>query len=201
MLSINIKTIGRILYVILLLSACISPQQERFNYTLIKSKLDMTENQVTQFDRITTSHSKKAREAYESNRGNREEVRKAVMAVFKEQDRQIHALLDEDQFAIYAKEIKIEREGREKHNMILVRDKLGLDSAQIVKYDLANEAFYTLLIDNHDNYHGKPDVYRQYYAEIDVNRQEAFRKLMTEDQYDKYLELAEEYKLGESEAY
>ena len=201
MLSINIKTIGRILYVILLLSACSSPQQERFNYTLIKSKLDMTENQVTQFDRITTSHSKKAREAYESNRGNREEVRKAVMAVFKEQDRQIHALLDEDQFAIYAKEIKIEREGREKHNMILVRDKLGLDSAQIVKYDLANEAFYTLLIDNHDNYHGKPDVYRQYYAEIDVNRQEAFRKLMTEDQYDKYLELAEEYKLGESEAY
>ena len=201
MLSINIKTIGRIFYVILLLYACSSPQQERFNYALIKSKLDMTENQVTQFDRITTSHSKKAREAYESNRGNREEVRKAVMAVFKEQDRQIHALLDEDQFAIYAKEIKIEREGREKHNMILVRDKLGLDSAQIVKYDLANEAFYTLLIDNHDNYHGKPDVYRQYYAEIDVNRQEAFRKLMTEDQYDKYLELAEEYKLGESEAY
>ena len=85
--------------------------------------------------------------------------------------------------------------------MTLIRDELALDSAQSAQYDLANEPFYTLLIENHDNYHGKPDVYVQYYAEIDVSRQEAFRRLMTADQYRKYLQLAKEYELGESEAY
>lgn len=185
---------------VFLLFAC-GPERERFNYTLIKSKLDLTEKQISQFDEITTSYTKKARGAYERNRGDRKAVKEAVEAVFSEQDAKIKAILDENQFTIYSAEIRIEREGREKYNMKLIRKELALDSAQSVQYDLANEAFYTLLIENHDNYHGKPDVYMQYYAEIDVNRQKAFRNLMTEDQYKKYLQLAEKYELGQSEAY
>ena len=77
-----------------------------------------------------------------------------------EQDAIIKKVLNEAQFIIYTNEIKIERDGREKYNMKIIRLELALDSIQSVQYDLANEAFYTLLIENHDNYHGKPDVYR-----------------------------------------
>ncbi|MDW7695730.1 hypothetical protein R9C00_24645 [Flammeovirgaceae bacterium SG7u.111] len=201
LLRYKTKITWTVLCLAFLLSACGGSKRERFNYTLIKSKLSLSEEQVGKFDEITSNYLKKAREAYESNSGNREEVKKAVEAVFQEQDRLIGEVLNEDQFAIYTKEIKIEREGREKYNMTVIRDQLGLDSAQTVQYDLANEAFYTLLIENHDNYHGKPDVYLQYYAEIDVSRQEAFQKLMNKNQYGKYQELAEEYKIGKSEAY
>ena len=185
---------------ILMMIAC-GTERERFNYKLIKSRLDLTQKQISQFDEITKNYTKRAREAYESNRGDRKAAKQAVEAVFLEQDARINAILTDAQFVIYTAEIKIEREGREKHNMTLIRDELALDSAQSAQYDLANEAFYTLLIENHDNYHGKPDVYVQYYAEIDVSRQEAFRRLMTADQYRKYLQLAKEYELGESEAY
>lgn len=187
--------------VILLVASCGGHKRERFNYTLIKSKLDLTEEQTAQFDKITSSYTKKARKAYESNRANREEAKKAVSAVFADQDQKVKTLLDERQFEIYQTEINIEREGREKHNMTLIRDALALDSTQVAQYNLANEAFYTLLIENHDNYHGKPDVYLQYYEEIDVSRQDAFKNLMTEAQYQQYLSLKEKYKIGKSEAY
>lgn len=137
--------------------------------------------------------------SHESNSANREAARKAVGAVFSEQDAEIRKILDEGQFEIYAAEIKIEREGREKHHMKLIKEALALDSAQRAGFELANEAFYTTLFDNHDNYHGKPDVYKQYYKELDVSRKEAFSRLMSEDQYQTYLKLADEYKIGQSE--
>jgi hypothetical protein len=107
--------------------------------------------------------------------------------------------LNDEQYLIYEREIKIEREGREQHNMKLISEALALDSAQRIKFTLANEAFYTTLIDNHDNYHGKPDVYLEYYKELDVSRKAAFKKLMTEDQYSNYLKLADQYNIGKSE--
>lgn len=197
----NISRLTGFSFLIVFLLAACGEKQERFNYTLIKSKLDLTGEQASRFDEITKSHTKRAREAYESNSGNQEAARAAVSAIFAAQDAKIKEILDESQYEIYAAEIKIEREGREKHNMTLIRERLNLDSAQTARYDLTNEAFYQTLIDNHDNYHGKPDVYREYYAEIDKSRQEAFRELMTEEQYTKYQDLAEEFSIGKKEAY
>lgn len=83
--------------------------------------------------------------------------------------------------------------------MKLIKKELDLDSLQSVKYDAANETFFTVLRDNHDNYHGKLDVYMQYHKEIDVSRRAAFEKMMTEEQFNKYLKLIEEYKVGKIE--
>ncbi len=199
------KKIINLLTVCLLATFILScgPERERFNYTLIKSKMEnLTDEQVDQFDEITSSHLSKARSVFENNPGgDRNEIMKKINSIWTEQDAKIQEILTEEQFAVYALEIKIEREGREKYNTTLIRDELGLDSAQTAQYNLANEAFYKLLIDNHDNYHGKPDVYLQYYAEIDISRKEAFKGLMSEEQYAKYLKLADEYQLGKSEAY
>ncbi len=161
--------------------------------------MELTSEQASQFDNITQTYSKKARAAYEGNSGNKEAAMKAVNTVFQEQDAKIKEILDADNYKIYASEIKIEREGREKYNMKLIKQELNLDSAQNAQFDLTNEAFYTTLIDNHDNYHGKPDVYLQYYAEIDVNRRDAFKKFMSDTQYQKYLSLVEKYGIGKSE--
>lgn len=182
-----------------LLSACGGKKEERFNYTMIKEKLDLTEEEISQFDEITDTYMQKAHENFEKNRGDREAAMKGLKAIFAEQDEKIKAILSEEQYAIYASEIKIEREGREKHNMKLIKQELALDSAQAVQFDLANEAFYTTLIDNHDNYHGKPEVYKKYYKELDVSRKDAFEKLMTEEQYNQYLRLSQKYKIGQSE--
>jgi hypothetical protein len=187
-----------IIAVLVLLASC-GPKRERFNYTLIKSKLDLTSEQTTKFDGITKEYLSKARAAYEGNQGDKAAAKEAVAKVFAEQDALIKEVLNDSQFDIYMTEIKIEREGREQHNMKQIKAALVLDSLQSVQFDLANEAFYTTLIDNHDNYHGKPDVYKQYYAELDVSRKEAFAKLMSDVQYNKYLKLAEEYKIGQSE--
>lgn len=182
-----------------LIVSCSGHKEERFNYTLIKSKMNLSDAQIKEFDEITSSFGAKARKAYEQNKGNQENVRAAVGKVFAEQDNAIQSLLDNDQFEIYSAEIKIEREGREKHNMQLIMAELGLDSAQTVQFDLANKAFYKTLIDNHDNYHGKPAVYREYYKELDVSRRKAFEELMNPGQFGKYLQLAEQFKIGQSE--
>lgn len=197
-----LKNVTPLLIILLIVVSC-GPKRERFNYTLIKSKMEnLTETQIDEFDDIAAEYLSKARAVFHNNQGgDKEKVMQEVNSIWVEQDAKIKEILSEEQFAVYATEIKIEREGREKYNTTLIRDELGLDSAQLVQYNLANEAFYKLLIDNHDNYHGKPDVYLEYYAEIDISRKEAFSQLMTDEQYTKYLELAEKYKLGKSEAY
>ncbi len=194
------KQIGKIagLLALVVLVAC-GPKRERFNYTMIKSKLALSDEQTRQFDEITGEYLKKARKVVDSNLGDKVARQKAVKAIFTEQDELLKALLSAEQYAIYAHEISIERQGREKYNTTIIRDQLGLDSLQVVKYNQANEAFYTTLHDNHDNYHGKPKVYEQYYQQIDKHRLVAFQQLMTDEQYVQYLKLAEHYKLGQSE--
>lgn len=183
----------------LLWVACGGPKEERFNYTLIKSKLDLTTEQVQSFDEITSSHLKRARAIYEGD-GDKATKRQKINEVWIEQDQKIKTLINnKEQYAIYIQEMNIERKGREQHNMSLIKKELALDSLQTVQYDLANEAFYKTLIDNHDNYHGKPDVYKKYYAELNKSRIAAFEQLMRPEQYQEYLKLAEKYQLEKSE--
>jgi hypothetical protein len=182
-----------------LLISCSEQKKERFNYALIKSMMTITSEQTKKFDAITATHTKLGRETYEKFHENKEQLAQELQKVGMQQDAEIKSILNEEQYLIYEREIKIEREGREKYNMKLISEALALDSGQHIKFDLTNEAFYTTLIDNHDNYHGKPDVYLEYYKELDSSRKAAFEKLMTAEQYSKYLKLAEQYGIGKSE--
>lgn len=189
---------GLVVLVCVLLLAC-GKKEERFNYTLIKSKLDLTEEQTAQFDEITAEHLKRAHDNFNENKGDREKAMENLQQIFAEQDQKIKALIGEQQYEVYIVEMKIEREGREKYNMKLIRQELALDSAQAQQFDIANEAFYTALINEHDNYHGKPDVYLQYYAELNTSREAAFKKIMTEEQFNSYTSLYQQYGIGKSE--
>jgi hypothetical protein len=198
-MKIITKVILPILIAFIVSSCNLGEHRGPFNYTLIKSKLDLTEDQTEKFDNITSSYLKKLRAVFESSEGGREEKMKKAKVISGKQDAEIKSILDEAQYAIYEVEIKIEREGREKHNMTLIRDALQLDSTQTVTFDIANLAFYTTLRDNHDYYHGKPDVYKQYYKEIDLSRQKVFKELMDETKYAQYKQLEGKYKIGTSE--
>ena len=171
----------------------------RFNYPMIKSKISLTKEQTTKFDEITTEYTEKAKQAWIDANGNKEAALAVQKLVFAEQDAKIKAFLEDKQYATYFTEVNIERGGREKYNMSLIKKELDLDSLQSVKYDAANETFFTILRDNHDNYHGKLDVYMQYHKEIDVSRRAAFKAMMTEEQFNTYLKLIEEYKVGKIE--
>lgn len=184
--------------VCLLVSSCGNPRKGPFDYEGIKEKLSLDSDQSEGFDEITSKYMKQLRAVFEGD-GNREEKMNLAKLVSAKQDSEIEKLLNTDQFAIYQFEIKIERGGREKYNMSLIRDELDLDSAQIMKFNLANEAFYTTLRDNHDYYHGKPDVYLQYYKEIDLSRQKVFREILSPEKYKAYQKLEERYKIGKSE--
>lgn len=182
-----------------LLLSCNEQKKERFNYTLIKSVMEITKEQTEKFDAVTATYTKLGKETYEKYHEDKERLAQELKKVGMQQDAEIKSILNQEQYLIYEREIKIEREGREKHNMKLISEVLGLDSAQIIRFNLANEAFYTTLIDNHDNYHGKPDVCLEYYKELDLSRKAAFEKLMTPEQYSKYLKLADQYNIGKSE--
>ncbi|WP_044240872.1 hypothetical protein [Flexithrix dorotheae] len=191
-------------YLFIILLACIfvgcnQQKNERFNYTLIKSMIDVTPDQVEKFDAITSRYTTLGRETYDKFHHDKEKLAKELEKVAKNQDAEMQSLLSEAQYVIYEREIKIERKGREQHNMNLIKNALEMDSTQQVQFDRANEAFYTTLIDNHDNYHGKPDVYLEYYKELDVSRRAAFEEFMNSDQYNLYLKLVDEYKIGKSE--
>jgi|GEM_PF-1723714 len=174
-------------------------QRGRINYTQIKEKAGISGATAEQFDKITEEYGQKSRELFENNKkNNKETTQEEREQLAQEQDEQIKTILSEEQYVIYAEEIKIERTGREKYNMGLIRDALALDSTQGIAFDQANAAFYKTLRDNHDSYHGKPDVYKQFYAELDESRKTAFKSILSEDQYQKYLTLAEQYQLGKS---
>jgi len=196
------KIISKIV-IIAILTIVVSCNKEeskgRFNYPMIKSKIALTKEQTTKFDKITTKYTEKAKQAWIDANGNKEAALAAQKIVFAEQDAKIKAFLEDKQYETYFTEVNIERGGREKYNMSLIKKELDLDSLQSVKYDAANETFFTVLRDNHDNYHGKLDVYMQYHKEIDVSRRAAFEKMMTEEQFNKYLKLIEEYKVGKIE--
>ncbi len=168
----------------------------RINYALIKDSMKLDATTAAKFDELTESYGKKSKETYESLKEDKAKAEEASKQIMAELDAEIKKIVDPAQYAIYEREIAIERKGREKHNMELIKTELALDSTQASKFDLANEAFYTTLRANHDNYHGKPDVYQKYYEELDVNRKSAFQELMTPQQYEQYLTLVEKYGIG-----
>lgn len=186
-------------FALIVLVGCNEEEKGRFNYPFIKSKIDLSEEQTEKFDEITKEYTSMAKKAWIDSNGDEDAADKAQKIIFAEQDAEIKKVLNDKQYSTYFKEVNIERKGREEHALELIKNDLKLDSTQTVKYDLVNETFFTTLRNNHDNYHGKPDVYLQYYKEIDVSRKKAFKVLMTEEQYTTYLKLVEKYNIGKSE--
>lgn len=185
---------------VLLLFACGKEKSKsRFNYTLIKEKINIQDDQVEQFDQITEEYAVLGYKTYNENKDDRTVLMEKLKVLGNEQDAEIKKILTEKQYLIYKEEIEIERSGREKHNVKLIKAELNLDSTQALQYDQANAVFYKSLVDNHDNYHGKPDVYRQYYDELDKSRRAALQDVLTEEQFQEYLTLVEKYNVGKSE--
>ena len=194
----NIKKAVYIIFFSLSLFAC-TKKEGRFNYTLVKSKLSLTDKQINKFDAITDSYMQKAHANFEENRNNREKALNNLEQIYIDQDNEIKNILDDTQFDLYLTEMKIEREGREKYNMRQIKNMLDLDSTQAVQFDITNEAFYTELINQHDNYHGQPDVYIKYYNELNMSREDMFKKIFSEKQFNRYKQLYNEYNIGKSE--
>lgn len=195
----TLKSIFIITVLLLIISCNKKEEKGRFNYPMIKSKISLNEEQTEKFDKITTEHTALAKKAWMDNKDNNELITKAQKEVFDTQDEKIKAILSTAQYNTYLTEVTIERKGRERYTMEVIKNELGLDSIQSKQYNLTNEAFFTTLLDNHDNYHGKPDVFKQYHKEIDVSRRATFQKIMTPEQYTKYIQLIEKYEIGKSE--
>ena len=86
------------------------------NYILVKSKLHLSEEQNNEFSTIVNSYKKRMSEVF-AGEGSDEEKMTQVRKLGLKMDAEIKAVLSQKQFDLYAAEIKIEREGREKHNM------------------------------------------------------------------------------------
>lgn len=169
----------------------------RINYDLIKEKAGITGATAQDFDKITADFGEQMRELNEKNKANNVKMTDEERAAFfAQQDEKIKGILTAEQFVTYETEIKIERKGREQHNIALIKEELALDSAQAEIYDKTQAVFYKAMRDNHDYYHGKPDVRQQFYNELDVSRKAVLKEQLTEEKYNKYLELAAKYKLG-----
>lgn len=183
-----------------ILSSCSNEKRRgRIDYTAIKEKAGISGTSAEEFDKITDEYSAKAKQLFEENKKNNKKTSKEDREqIAAEQDQKIKAILTAEQFTVYAEEVKIERMGRDTYNMALIKDSLKLDSAQAVAFEQTNAAFNKTMRDNHDSYHGKPDVYKQFYAELDVSRRSALEKILTESQYQTYLNLVEKYKIGQS---
>jgi hypothetical protein len=195
------KTLLVLIVAIATLYSCTEEKKRRgrIDYPLIKEKVGITGALEEQFDKITDEYADKGRQLFEENKKNNKETTKEERELIaQEQDGKIKSILTDEQYAIYAEEVKIERTGREKYNIGLIKEGLALDSTQSVVYDQTNAAFYKTLRDNHDSYHGKPDVYKQFYAELDINRKEALKNILSESQFQQYLELVEKYQIGKS---
>lgn len=181
------------------LLACGKKSGGPINFDMIKTQLNLDEEQSKKIDANTENFMISMKENYYQNSGNKEKLTATRIQLSDELDNKLKQILSKQQFEIYQTEIAIERKGREAHNMELIKQELNLDSTQRIEYDQANAIFKKTLIDNHDNYHGKPDVYQQYYHELDKSRVAVFKKIMTKEQYTKYLQLADKYNLGKSE--
>ncbi len=196
----HLKKLTYLLAICFLTLACSSKKHKGpFNYELIKSKLQLTPSETERFNEIIEEYTKKLIANFRTSGKTRSEKMAQAKELSSQQDSLIKLLLSKEKFAIYKTEIGIERKGRDRHNMDLIKDQLGLDSLQTKKFEAANKAFYTTLVENHDYYHGKPDVYLQYYKEIDVNRQNLFEKILNKEQLETYNKLKSEYKIGQSE--
>ncbi|SEC24140.1 hypothetical protein SAMN04489761_2463 [Tenacibaculum sp. MAR_2009_124] len=196
----NLKKLTYLLAISLLILSCSSKKHEGpFNYNLIKNKLNLTLSEIEEFDKIIGEYNGKLVANFQTSGRSKSEKMKNAKEISSIQDSLIKLLLSKEKYSIYKTEIDIERKGRDQHNMNLIKAQLSLDSLQTKKFEAANKAFYTTLIGNHDYYHGKPDVYLQYYKEIDANRQNLFEKMLTKEQLNTYNKLKSEYKIGQNE--
>ncbi len=169
----------------------------RINYDMIKEKAGITGSVAEEFDKITADFGQQMRDLNEKNKANNIKTSDEEKAKFSAaQDEKVKGILTAEQYAIYEAEIKIERAGREQHNIGLIKEELALDSAQAVGYDQAHAVFYKTMRDNHDSYHGKPDVYQQFYQELDVSRKAALKQVLGDDKFNQYVQLADKYELG-----
>ena len=117
--------------------------------------------------------------------------------IIKNQNEEVRGILNAEQKETYnnfAK--KFERFGKPGYPDELIseiKQKLDLNEQQEKMLVAVNKTFEKSYVNAHDYYHGNGEAAREYWNKFDEERKKALKKVFTEEQYAKYLEIVDDY--------
>ena len=172
----------------------------RFNFEEIKSELNLTAQQTEKLDVTIVKYTKIREESFaaakEGGKMNRSIMMNKMQTILKAQNEEIIAFLTPEQLPIYQafaeKMARFGKPGYSDKEVLKITTELALDSTQVKMLNAVNKAFEKSYSDAHDFYHGNSELAKEYWNKYDQERKNALRKIFSEEQNTKYLEVAKD---------
>ncbi|AOW20121.1 hypothetical protein [Urechidicola croceus] len=173
----------------------------RFDFSKVKTELNLTPVQAEKFDAIIATHQKIREESFaaakEGGKMDRSAMMNKMQDLMKVQNEEVLTILNQEQTKIYnAFAKKMARFGKSGYTDEFVTElntKLELNEQQSKMLTAVNKAFEKSYSNAHDYYHGNADAAKEYWNKFDEERQNALKQVFSEEQFTKYLELAKEH--------
>lgn len=167
------------------------------DYSQIKPELMLTAEQEQQFDAVVDKYTK-IRDASRPAAGEGVKIDRTAMfekneSITKSQTEEMAAFLTPEQLAVYIDFLKKNSRKRPGHSsdlMAQLKSELALDESQATMLEAINKAFEKSYYDAHDIYHGNAELAREYWFKFDAERKAAVKSVLSEEQYNAYLELS-----------
>lgn len=183
---------------ILFLMSCGNEQRGGFNFDELKPKLNLSTEKEKSFDAILEKYKTKREETFsamkEGGKMDRTAMMQAMGNMIKDQNKELKALLNEDQFKAYQNYMapmmnRFTPPGYSKGIVNKITTELALDDSQTKILSAVNKAFEKSYIDAHDYYHGNNKAAKEYWNKYDEERKKAIKSILNDEQYKKYLNI------------
>lgn len=196
------KIIAILLLITVTITSCKQERKKgRFDFTKVKTELNLTEEQEIKFDEILQKNAKIREESFatakEGGKMDRSAMMEIMQGLIKNQNAEISTILNPEQTVIYNKFAKkmasFGKSGYDDEFISELNTSLELDENQLKMLIAVNKAFEKSYSNAHDYYHGNAEAAKEYWNKYDIERQKALKQVFKEEQYTKYLKLAKEH--------
>ncbi|WP_026999386.1 hypothetical protein [Eisenibacter elegans] len=175
------------------------------DYTALKAELALNPEQEKQFEEVVEKYKKIAEEsrAAATSGGakfDRVEAFKQMEERSKKQAADMAVFLNDTQLEKYNAFMAKNTRKRPRYNDELlskIKTELALDEKQAAMLEAVNNAFERSYHEAHDIYHGNSELAKEYWLKYDDERKGAMKKVLSEAQYAKFLELVKDQKPAE----
>ena len=178
-----------------------SKKRGRFDFSAVKTELNLTPEQVVKFDAIIEKHTKIRQESFaaakEGGKMDRSAMMNKMQDLMKTQNKEVLTILNPEQIETYntfaKKMARFGKSGYTDEFIAELNTKLELNEEQSKMLTAVNKAFEKSYSNAHDYYHGNAEAAKEYWNKFDEERQNALKQVFSEEQFATYMELSKEH--------
>lgn len=195
------KIILPLLGTIIMFNCKNSEPKKTLDYTEVKNELHLDASKAKKFDAITAKYQKirdESHAAAEAAKTDRVAMGIKNEEILNSQKQEMSTVLSPEQMTVFNKFVEEHTRHRPRYTdekLAQIKSDAGLSEQQFAVVNAANNAFEKSFVDAHEIYHGNEQLAQEYWQKFDAQRKEAIKKVLTLEQYARFLSATADVKL------